>query len=119
MAASGNHLIEYKNISHYHLVNLTGSQYNSECYLKVDLRSTLDNSTDYVYSSALSTFGGFVCCFESLLGSFLNLIVILALSNDPKLRKEYLFIPVASLVATDYAYSITTLPMLAVRFFVQ
>ena len=119
MAAYGNHLIEYKNISHYHLVNLTGSQYNTECYLKVDLRSTLDNSTDYVYSSGLSTFGGLVCCFESLVGSFLNLIVMLSLSTDPKLRKEYLFTPVMSLVATDYAYSLTTLPILALRFFVQ
>ena len=114
-----NHLVYNLNISHYHLVSLDGSKYHDECYLKVDLKSTLDNSTDYIYSSSLTNFAGVVCFLESVAGQILNLIVLLALFKDTKLRNEYLFLPVVSLITTDYLFSITTLPMLAVRFFVK
>ena len=114
-----NHLVGGLNISHYHDVDLDGSDYNDHCYLKVDLNSALDNSTDYIYSSALTVFAGVGCFLESLVGQVLNLIVLLALCKDAKLRKEYLFIPVVSLILTDYLFSITTLPMLSVRFFVR
>ena len=107
------------NVSHYHLENLTGSHnYNSHCYLKVDGNSELDNSTGYIYSPAVSIIGGLGATLESICGSFLNLIVILAVLKDSSLLKDYLSKPIVSLVATDLLFSILYLPLLAIKYFI-
>ena len=102
-----NHTQDGENISHYHLVNLSGPEeyYNKQCYLKVDVNSVLNNNPAYCYSTAVSVFGGLGAMVQSMLGSFLNLVVILALMKDARLRKEYLTPSIISLVATDFIYS--------------
>ena len=114
---SGN---ECNNISHYHLVNLTGSNTSmDECYLKVNLDSTLDGNTSFVYGTTESVFAGIGSTILAIVGTFLNFLVILALLRSNKLRKEYLTPSVVSLATTDLLYSMLTLPMLALRYFVQ
>jgi hypothetical protein len=122
---NSNHTIchghECHNISHYHLVNLTGSSNTSmtECYLKVNLDSTLDDGTSYVYTTTESVIAGIGSTILAIVGTFLNFLVILALLRCNKLREEYLTPSVVSLATTDLLYSMLTLPMLAMRYFVQ
>ena len=115
-----NQLVNGENISHYHLMNLSGThEYNKQCYLKVDVNSVLDNDTAYCYSTAVSIIGGLGATFQSMLGSFLNILVILALLNDASLRKEYLTPSIISLASTDLLFSMFSLPMVAIRYFVK
>ena len=109
---------EGKNISHYQLVDLRNA-FMTECYLKVDMRSRLDNSTDYCYSDAESILGGLGATLEAIAGSILNLLVILALIRNAHIRKEYMTRAIVSLATTDFLFSIVTLPMLAHRYFSQ
>lgn len=92
------HLVEGQNVSHYHLVNLNGThEYNQECYLKVDVNSLLDDNPAYCYSTAASIVGGLGATIQSILGTFLNLLVIIALVNNASIRKEYFTPSVISL----------------------
>ena len=109
---------EGKNISHYQLVDLRNA-FMKECYLKVDMRSRLDNSTDYCYSDGESILGGLGATLEAIAGSILNLLVIVALIKNSHIRKEYMTRAIVSLAATDFLFSIVTLPMLAHRYFTQ
>ena len=106
------------NISHYLRVNLTDAHMDI-CYLKVDMNSELDNSTDYVYSDGESILAGLGATFQSIAGTILNILVIVALLKNTILRKEYLTPAIISLSLTDLLFSVITLPALAHRYFSQ
>ena len=106
------------NISHYHLVNLTTSDYNDYCYLKVD-GNKLNNITDYCYSHAESLIAGVGATLQSVAGVALNILVILALLKTKSVRNEYITPAIVSLIVTDLLFSMFTLPMLAVRYFLE
>ena len=112
------HMSDGKNISHYQLMDLRNA-FMKECYLKVDMRSRLDNSTDYCYSDAESILGGLGATLEAIAGSILNLLVIVALIKNSHIRKEYMTRAIVSLASTDFLFSIVTLPMLAHRYFTR
>ena len=104
------------NISHYHLVKLTTSEYNDYCYLKVD-GNKLNNITDYCYSHAESLMAGVGATLQSVAGVTLNILVILALLKTKSVRNEYITPAIVSLIVTDLLFSMFTLPMLAARYF--
>ena len=104
-------------ISHYHFVNLSDSKYNTKCYLKVDGNS-LNNDTAYCYSPIESIIAGVGASFQSIAGVILNLLVIIALLRTGSVRKEYITPSIISLAGTDLLYSVFTLPMMAVRYFI-
>ena len=110
------HMQSGKNISHYHLASLTNALMK-ECYLKVDMRSKLDDSTDYCYSEAESILGGLGATTEAIAGSILNFIVILALTKNSHLRKQYMTPCIVSLATTDLLFSLVTIPMLSQHYF--
>ena len=109
-------VVDGENISHYNRVHLTGA-HMSICYLKVDLNSILDDSTDYCYSDAESILAGLVAMLQAIAGTMLNLLVIVALLINTHLRKEYLTPAIISLSVTDLLFSVITLPALAHRYF--
>ena len=111
------HLIDGKNVSHYHLEKLEDNDYMDECYLKVDMNSNLNDSTEYVYNEMESTLGGVGATIESIFGIILNLLVIVALVENPYIRKQYLSPAIVSLATTDLLYSFITLPMQAHNYF--
>ena len=111
------HLIDGKNVSHYHLVDLEDNAYMDKCYLKVDMTSSLNDSTEYVYSEMESLLGGVGATIESIFGIILNLLVIVALVENPYIRKQYLSPAIVSLATTDLLYSLITLPMQAHNYF--
>ena len=104
------------NISHYCRTNLAD---NRTCYLKVDQNSDLSNSTDYCYSEGESILAGLGATFQAVVGTVLNLLVIVALMKNTHLRKEYLTPAIISLTVTDLLFSVVTLPALAHRYFSQ
>ena len=104
------------NISHYHFVNLTVSDYNDYCYLKVD-GNKLNTITDYCYSHAESLIAGVGATLQSVAGVTLNILVILALLRTKSVRNEYITPAIVSLIVTDLLFSMFTLPMLAARYF--
>ena len=110
------HLVEGQNVSHYHKVKLENS-FMEECYLKVDHRSNLSQSTDYCYSMAESILGGLGATTEAIAGSILNFIVIFALTKNAHLRKQYMTPCIVSLATTDLLFSLVTLPMLSHHYF--
>ena len=107
-----------QNISHYHLVDLHNASM-TKCYLKVDMLSKLDYSPDYIYSNGESILGGLGATFQSIAGTILNTLVIVALLKNKSLRQEYLTPVIVSLSITDLVFSTVTLPMLADHYFSQ
>ena len=105
-------------ISHYHLEKLNDSDYNTECYLKVDLKSVLSNETAYCYSTSASVIAGLGAILQSIVGVTLNLLVILALLRTRSIRREYVTPSVVSLSGTDLIFSMFTLPMMSVRYLI-
>ena len=108
----------HPNISHYHLVNLSNSKYNTECYLKVDVNSALSNDTEYCYTTAESIIAGLGATFQSIAGTILNFLVIVALIRTKSIRHEYITPSILSLIVTDLLFSTITLPMLAARYLI-
>ena len=108
----------HPNISHYHVVDLTGSKYNDKCYLKVDINSELNSDTSYCYSNTESIIAGLSATFQSIAGITLNFLIIVALLRTKSIRKEYITPSIISLIVTDLLFSMFTLPMMAVRYFV-
>ena len=90
----------HPNISHYHLVNLSNSKYNMECYLKVDVNFALSNDTEYCYTTAESIIAGLGATFQSIAGTILNFPVIVALIRTKSIRHEYITPSILSLIVT-------------------
>ena len=119
--------------AYYCKVNLSDS-YNNYCYLKTRFTMVTDNVTDYpvgitdshcplwkyntewVYSPAQELTVLLISTPVSIMGSFLNFLVILTLLKTPKLRKEIISPFIVSLATTDYIYSTLTIPMFIARF---
>ena len=112
------HMVEGKNVSHYHKVELEDAHMN-QCYLKVDMMSKLSDSTDYVYTEEESILGGLGATIEAIAGSILNFLVIAALTKNTHLRKQYMTPSIVSLATTDLLFSLITLPMLSHHYFSQ
>ena len=110
----------HANVSHFHLVNFS-SPYNDKCWMTVDPETDrfqfLSNDTSFAYSGADSIVAGLGAAFESTVGTVFNLLVILAILNDAKIRKEYMSPAIISLAATDFLFSLLTLPVLSLLFF--
>lgn len=108
---------------HYHLMNFSHDEhYHHACWLIVDHNtsfSRLSKDTHFVYSEAESITAGLVVAFESIVGSVLNLLVILALLKNSNLRKEYLTPAILSLALTDFLFSVFSLPVVSLHFFVR
>jgi len=77
----------------------------------------LNNITDYCYSHAESLIAGVGATLQSVAGVALNILVILALLKTKSVRNEYITPAIVSLIVTDLLFSMFTLPMLAVRYF--
>ena len=107
------------NISHYHLVNLTDSIYNFECYLKTDVNYNLSNDTKFCYTPTESIVAGLGASLQGIAGTILNFLVIVALLGTKSIRHEYITPSILSLVVTDLLFSTVTLPIMATRYFVR
>ena len=97
------------------LVKLNSSEYFDQCWLHVDPSSTISivRSTDpsFVYTPTESIIFGVGYIPLSIMGSVLNLLVMLAILKSPELRKEYLTPSIFSIALNDFIFSICTIPI--------
>ena len=97
------------------LVKLNSSEYFDQCWLHVDPSSTIPivRSTDpsFVYTRTESIIFGVGYIPLSIMGSVLNLLVMLAILKSPELRKEYLTPSIFSIALNDFIFSICTIPI--------
>ena len=119
-------LLNETGFNHCYLRTEILEKHKTECEYKIEYDnegheqcSVLGNSTDWVYSEAESIVAGLGATFQSIAGSTLNLLIILALLRKPSLRKEHLTPFILSLAATDLIYSTVTLPIIAARNFAR
>ena len=123
------------NISFFRLVNVSNSRYNDMCWMPVvhppendtcHLTShytctvcDLLNEPSFVYTDAQSIISGLIAALMSTAGTILNLLVILAILNNSKLRKDYLTPAIVSLASTDLVFSLAWLPFESLRLFLE
>ena len=77
---------------------------------------TLDTkftNTTSAYSDVESNVAGVIFTIQSIAGSILNFLLIVALLRNPKIRKEYLTMTIVSISITDYLWSVWVLPYLS------
>ena len=83
---------------------------------------TLNNSevdTIPAYSNVQSDIAGIVFMLLSIPGSILNLLLIVALLKNTKIRQEYLTRTVASIAITDLLWNMIWCPVLSLRYFTR
>ena len=79
----------------------------------------LSNDTSFAYTRGQAVFAGLGAAFESIAGTLLNLLIILALLKNSNLRKEYLSLAIVSLAATDLLFSLLVLPVASLQMFLE
>ena len=103
------------NTSYVKLVKINTSEYFDQCWLHVDPSSTIPivRSTDpsFVFTPTESIIFGIGYIPLSIMGSVLNLLVMLAILKSPGLRKEYLTPSIFSIALNDFIFSICTIPI--------
>ena len=103
--------------SHYHLLNVSDSEFIEKCYLKIG--NGLKNETNYIYSDEQSMIAGVSAAIYSIVGLSLNSFFLIALYTKPNAKTEYITPSIISLALNDALFSALTLPMLAGRYFVR
>lgn len=121
------HILHYDqnqtNDPYVKLVKINTSEYFDYCWLKVAPSSTdpVVRSTDpsYVYSNTESFLLGIENIPLGVVGSVMNLLVILATLRSCELRKEYLTPSILSLALNDFIFSITFFPITSILGFMK
>ena len=122
-------------VRHYLEVNLT-SKHFKKCWTKIDPNSEIGTrlsadpslvdsdcaqdlfrDPDFMYSETEAMTAGGFNTLQSIVGSILNCMVILAILRSTDLRKEYLTPCILSIAITDFLFSIVVLPVMAITFF--
>ena len=112
-----------ENVIHYHRLELNTSNFFEWFWIKYN--ATYNDpqlhllNTSYVYPEIESNFAGVGFALESIVGTILNLLVILALQRNSDFRKEYLTPSIVSIALTDLLHSVFTLPILSLHFFTK
>ena len=75
--------------------------------------------TTFVYSDVESNVAGVIFTLQSIVGSILNFLLIVALLRNSKIRKEYLTKTIVSIAITDFIWSVWVLPNVSVHFFTR
>ena len=114
---------DLENVIHYQKMRPNTSKYFEWCWIKYN--ATLKDpelpivETNYVYSETASIIAGIGFALESIIGTILNLLVIIALGRNADFRKEYLTPSIVSIAFTDLLYSVFSLPILSLHYFTK
>ena len=87
---------------------------HEHCWWTLDTKFTNKTSA---YSDVESNVAGVIFTIQSIAGSILNFLLIVALLRNPKIRKEYLTMTIVSISITDFLWSVWVLPNMSMRFF--
>ena len=108
-------------IASYQLVRLNSSKYFEMCWNQTDLDSNLSSfdvlDTSFVYSKSEAYVAGFVNGVQSIVGTILNMLVIIALLRNSELRKQPLTPSIISISITDLLFSGYILSVATIHWF--
>ena len=109
--------------SHCSLIKFKSSNFHDTCWMldNVTLISLhlSPNDANFVYSEKESIMAGVVIALQSIFGTILNFLVIVALLRNSELRKEYLTPTIISIAIANFIHSIYTLPILSCHFLMK
>ena len=121
---------------HYFEVDIDSAKHFDKCWTKIDPKSEIGvrlsadpllehsdsahdlfHNPEFMYSeTGAMTAGGFNT-LQGIVGAILNCMIILAILRNTDLRKEYLTPCIFSIAITDFLFSISVLPVMAMTFF--
>ena len=102
-------------------LNLTTSDYHKKCWWTLENQSvsiTTDDNT-FAYSNTESNIAGIICTLESIAGSILTFIFIVALLKNNELRREYMTKTIVSIAITDFLFCVFFLPIMSLHYFAR
>ena len=76
-----------------------------------------ENDTSFAYSDTEANAAGVIFGLESVAGTLLNFVLIVALLKNSEIRKEYMTKTIVSILVADFLFSIFFLPIMSLRFF--
>ena len=76
-----------------------------------------ENDTSFAYSDTEADVAGVIFGLESVAGTLLNFVLIVALLKNSEIRKEYMTKNIVSILITDFLFSVFFLPIMSLRFF--
>ena len=103
-------------------ISFNSSNYHDVCWWTLEAQSTEnefipENDTTFAYSEITCYITGAVFAIQSVIGTILNLLLIIALLRNTKLRKEYLTKTILSIVVTDFLWCVYFLPLMSIHYF--
>ena len=100
---------------------LNSSNYFNSCWTKINYKEptprALTEDPGFVYSDEVAITIGSFQTLECIVGSILNLLVILAVLRSKDIRKEYITPSLLSIAITDFIFSAYSIPVSAIKFF--
>ena len=84
--------------------------------LEAQSQSIPKNDTTFAYSDIESYIAGSIFALQSIVGTILNFLLIIALLRNPKLRKEYITGTIVSILITDLLWCAYILPITSLQF---
>ena len=102
-------------------ISFNSSNYNDVCWWTLEEQPTsiTENDLKDAYSEVTSYMAGTVTVIQSVIGAILNLLLIIALLKNSKLRTQYLTKSIVSILVTDFVWSVSFLPLMTLRFFAR
>ena len=102
-------------------ISFSSSDFNDVCWwtLEAQSASIMQNDSTAVHSDVTSYIAGTVTAIQSVIGVILNLLLIIALLKNSKLRTQYLTKAIVSILVTDLIWCVSILPMFSLRFFAR
>ena len=76
-----------------------------------------ENDTSFAYSDTEANAAGVIFGLESVAGTLLNLVLIVALLKNSEIRKEYMTKNIVSILVADFLFCVFFLPIMSLRFF--
>ena len=100
-------------------ISFNSSNYHDVCWWTLEAQSSSipENDTTFAYSDITCYIAGAVFGIQSVIGTILNLLLIIALLRNAKLRKEYLTKTIISIVLTDFLWCVYFLPLMSLHYF--
>ena len=109
--------------SYFHEVALTSSHYFNSCWTTIDFLNVSGSKrvptpdTGFHYSTEEKVIWGSLNVIESFVGIVLNFMIIFAVLGCSKLRKEYMTPSILSITASDFLFSLITIPQMSITLF--
>ena len=117
-STANSYTLDYLNIEDN---KISTSDYHKKCWWTLVNQnvSITQNDTTFAYSNTESNISGLICTLESIAGSILTFLLIVALLKNNELRKEYMTKTIVSIAITDFLFCVFFLPVMSLHYFAR